>query len=62
VLKKVLFWRKKTEIKAKKGQTKKVNLGWHRDRKHNPINTPSIHIDALMGVSSLWARMIRSNL
>jgi len=24
----------KIEIKSKKGQTKKVNLGWHRDRTH----------------------------
>jgi hypothetical protein len=33
---------KKTEIKAEKCQTKKVNLGWHRDRKENPITAPSI--------------------
>jgi hypothetical protein len=24
---------KKTEIKAEKGQTKKINLGWHKDKK-----------------------------
>jgi hypothetical protein len=26
-----------------KGKEKKVNLGWHRDRKENPISAPSIH-------------------
>jgi hypothetical protein len=25
-------------IRAEKGQTKKVNLGWHRDRKENPLS------------------------
>jgi hypothetical protein len=45
---------KKTEIRAKKGQTKKVYLGWHMDRKENPIGAPSIHIGALVGVGSLW--------
>jgi hypothetical protein len=34
---------KKPEIRAEKGQTKRVNLGWHRDRKENPISAPSIH-------------------
>jgi hypothetical protein len=45
---------KKTEIRAEKGQTKKVNLGWHRDRKENPISAPSIHVGALVGAGSLW--------
>ncbi len=44
---------KKTVIRAEKGQTKKVNLGWHRDRKENPISAPSIHIGALGGAGSL---------
>ncbi len=35
-------------IKAEKGQTKIVNLGWHRDRKENPISAPSIHVGALV--------------
>jgi hypothetical protein len=30
-----LSCKKKTEIRAEKGQRKKVNLGWHRDRKRN---------------------------
>jgi hypothetical protein len=40
---------------VEKGQTKKVNPGWHRDRKENPIILPSIHVGAL-GVlaGSLW--------
>ncbi len=37
----------KTEIRAEKRQTKKLNLGWHRDRKESPINAPSIHVGAL---------------
>jgi hypothetical protein len=45
---------KKTEIRAEKGQRKKVNLGWHRDRKENPITTPSIHVCALVCAGSLW--------
>ncbi len=45
---------KKTEIRAEKGQTKKLNLGWHRDRKENPISAPSIHVGALVGAGSLW--------
>jgi len=44
---------KNTEIRAEKGQTKKVNLGWHRDRKENPITAPSIHVGALVGAGSL---------
>jgi hypothetical protein len=42
------------EIRAEKGQTKKVNLGWHRDIKENPISAPSIHVVALVGAGSLW--------
>jgi hypothetical protein len=38
----------KTEISAEKGQRKKVNLGWHRDRKESPISAPSIHVGALV--------------
>jgi hypothetical protein len=45
---------KKTEIRAEKGQRKKLNLGWHRDRKENPISAPSIHVGALVGAASLW--------
>jgi hypothetical protein len=39
-------------IKAEEGQTKKINLGWHRDRKENPINAPSIHVGALVSDGS----------
>jgi hypothetical protein len=46
--------KKKTEIRAEKGQRKKVNLGWHRDRKEKPISAPSIHVGALVGAGSLW--------
>jgi hypothetical protein len=31
-----------------------VKLGWHRDRKENPISAPSIHVGALVGAASLW--------
>jgi hypothetical protein len=42
--------KKKTEIRAEKRQTKKLNLGWRRDRKENPINAPpSIQVGALGG-------------
>jgi hypothetical protein len=37
----------------RKGKGKKVNLGWHNDRKENPISAPSIHVGALVGASSL---------
>jgi hypothetical protein len=40
----------------KKGQlelTTLVNLGTRKDKKGTPINAPSIHIDALVGVGSL---------
>jgi len=51
--------KKKTEIRVekrlRKGKQKKVNLGWHRDRKESPISAPSIQIDALVGAGSLWA-------
>jgi hypothetical protein len=45
---------RKTEIRAEKGQRKKGNLGWHRDRKENIISAPSIHVGALVGAGSLW--------
>jgi hypothetical protein len=49
---------KKTEVRAekglRKGKRKEVNLGWHRDRKENPITAPSIHVGALVGPGSLW--------
>ncbi len=44
----------KNEVRAEKGQRRKVNLGWHRDRKENPITAPSIHVGALVGAGSLW--------
>ncbi len=31
-------------VKVEKMQRKKVNLRWHRDRKDNPMNAPSIHV------------------
>jgi hypothetical protein len=46
--------KKKTEIRDKKGQRKKVKLGWQRDRKENPMSVPSIHVGALVGAASLW--------
>ncbi len=48
----------KSEIRAEKGQRKKVNLGWNRDRKENPIRAPSIHVGALVGC---WFTMAPSN-
>ncbi len=45
---------RKTEIRAEKGLTRKVNLGWHRDRKENPMSAPSIHVGALVGAGSPW--------
>jgi len=45
---------KRTEIRAGKGQRKKVILGWHRDRKEKPISASSIHVGALVGAGSLW--------
>jgi hypothetical protein len=44
-------------LRLKKGSgkaNKKVNLGWHMDRKDNFICAPSIHIGALVGVGPLW--------
>jgi len=42
-------------MKAEKGQRKNLNLGWHKDRKENPMSAPSIHpsihIGALVGAS-----------
>jgi hypothetical protein len=51
----------KTEIRAEKGQTRKVNLGSHRDRKENPISAPSIHVGALVGAASLRPNFIRKH-
>jgi len=39
-------------IMVEKTQTKKINLGWHMDRKDNPISAPSIHVGALVGARS----------
>jgi hypothetical protein len=38
----------------RKDKQKKVKLGWHRDRKENPISAPSIHVAALVAAASLW--------
>ncbi len=38
----------------KKKAKKKVNLGWHMDRKKKPICAPSIHVGAPVNDSSLW--------
>ncbi len=40
-------------ISAEKRQTKSVNLGWDRDRKDNPISTPSVPVGPLVGAGSL---------
>jgi hypothetical protein len=40
---------KKLRSGLRKGKQKKVNLGWDRDRKENPISAPSIHVGALVG-------------
>ncbi len=48
------FQKQKEKKKPGAGQTKVVNLGWHRDRKENPISAPSIHVGALVGAGSLW--------
>jgi len=45
---KIKFPKKKTEIGTEKGQTKKLNLEWHMDRKENPISAPSIHPSKLV--------------
>jgi hypothetical protein len=56
---------KKTEIRAekglKKGKRKEVNLGWHKDRKENPISAPCIHDGALVAAGSLWPRVLWGN-
>jgi hypothetical protein len=49
------------EIRPEKGQTKKINLGWHMDRKENPIGAPSIHVGALVGANSLWPKNVFKN-
>jgi hypothetical protein len=36
-----------------KKQKKNINMGWHRDKRDNPIIAPSIHVGALVGASSL---------
>jgi hypothetical protein len=38
---------------AEKGQRKKLDLGWHKDKKENPISAPPIHVGALVGAGSL---------
>jgi hypothetical protein len=45
---------KKSEIRAEKGETKNVNLGWHRDKKESPISAPSMDVGAVVGASLLW--------
>jgi hypothetical protein len=45
---------KKLRSGLRKGKEKRVNLGWHKDRKENPISAPSIHVGALVGAGSLW--------
>ncbi len=40
-------------IRVEKGQRKTVNLRWHKDRKYNLINAPSIHVGTLVGADSL---------
>jgi hypothetical protein len=52
------FPKKKTEIRDEKGQRKKVNVGWHRDKKENPISAPSIHVSAVVGAGSLWPMIL----
>jgi hypothetical protein len=51
---KIKFQKERTEIRAEKGKTKKINLRWHKDRKENPISAPSIHVGAPVGAGSLW--------
>jgi hypothetical protein len=34
----------KIEIRAEKGQRKKANQGWHKDRKEDSITASSIHV------------------
>jgi hypothetical protein len=42
-------------LRLRKAKEKKVNLGWHRDRKEKPISAPSICVGALVGVGSFWS-------
>ncbi len=49
---KIKFQKNKTEIRSEKGQTKKVNLGWHRDRKEKRI--PSVHHPARWCTVECW--------
>ncbi len=32
---------KKIDMRLEKGQTKKMNMGWHMDKNDNPISAPS---------------------
>jgi hypothetical protein len=50
--------KKKTEIRAEKGQRKNVNPEWHRDRKEKPLSAPSIHVGALVAAGSLQSHML----
>ncbi len=45
----------------RKGKQKKVKLGWHRDRKENPISASSIHVGALVGASCFTLALNRSS-
>ncbi len=44
-------------IRVEKGQGKKVNLRWPKDRQENPISAQSTHIGALSSASSFWPRL-----
>jgi hypothetical protein len=46
--------KKTTEIRAEKGQRKKVKLGWQRDRKENPITAPAIHSSIHSSIHPRW--------
>jgi hypothetical protein len=48
---------KKLKLGLRKGK-QKINLGWHKDRKEDPINAPSIHIGALVLVHSGHVKII----
>ncbi len=51
---KIKLQKEKLRSGLRKCKQKKVNLGWHRDRKENPISAPFIHVGALVGAASLW--------
>jgi len=51
---KIKFPENKLRSGLRRGKQKKLNLGWHRDRKENPINAPSIQVSALVGACALW--------